>query len=136
MKLAVPVHQNRVSPLFDVAARVRVLESGMDPRRAEMGSLLLEGMTPVQRVELLKRVGVRCLICAGISGLCLSLLRGAGIEVVNGVVGEIEEVMDAYRMGSLLQESFRMPGRGGGQRHRMGHRGGRGGRGGGRRGSR
>lgn len=96
----------------------------------------MEGMTPVQRVELLKRVGVQGLICAGISGFCLSLLRGAGIEVLNGVVGEIEDVMEAYRRGSILQERFRMPGHGAGRRRRMGYRGGMGPGGGGRRGSR
>jgi predicted Fe-Mo cluster-binding NifX family protein len=91
--LAIPVYQGRVSPLFDVATRVRIIELGRTGR-ADRGSLLLEGMNAVQRVTLLKRLGVQCLLCAGISGSCASLVRGAGIEVVDGVVGDVEDVMD------------------------------------------
>jgi len=129
MMLAVPVHQDRVSPLFDVASRVRVLELGR-AGRADRGTLLLEGMNAAQRVMLLKRVGVQCLVCAGISGSCASLLRSAGIQVVDGVVGDVEEVLDAHQGGRIMDERFRMPGCGGGWRHRNGHRRGRGGRGG------
>ena len=129
MILAVPVHQKRVSPLFDVASRVRIVEFG-DSGRADRGTLLVEGMTEVQRVTLLKRVGVQCLLCAGISGSCSSLLRSAGIQVVDGVVGDVEDVMDAHQGGRIREERFRMPGCGGGWRHRKGYRGGRGGRGG------
>lgn len=125
MILAVPVHQQRVSPLFDVAARVRVVEFG-DLGRADRGTLLLEGMNAVQRVTLLKRVGVQCLICAGISGSCSALLRGAGIQLVDGVVGNVDDVVDAHQGGTILEERFRMPGGGGAWRHRRGRRGGRG----------
>ena len=135
MILAVPVHQNRLSPLFDVASRIRIVELG-DSERADRGSLLLEGMNEVQRVTLLKRVGVQCLLCAGISGSCSSLLRSAGIQVVDGVVGDVEDVMDAHQGGRIMEERYRMPGCGAGWRHRKGHRGGWGGRGGGRRGPR
>lgn len=133
MMLAVPVHQDRVSPLFDVASRVRVLELSRAGRE-DRGSLLLEGMNPAQRVTLLKRVGVQCLVCAGISGSCAALLRSAGIRVVDGVVGDVEEVVDAQQGGRIMEERFRMPGCGAGWRHRKGqgrgrrHRGGRGGR--------
>ena len=131
MILAVPVHQKRVSPLFDVASRVRIIDC-RDAGRVERGTLLLEGMTEVQRVTLLKRIGVQCVVCAGISGLCSLLLRGAGIQVVDGVVGEVEDVVDAHQRGRVMEERFRMPGFGGGWRHRKGHRGRRGGwRGGG-----
>ncbi len=135
MLLAVPVYHERVSPLFDVATRVRIIELG-PAGRVDRGSLLLAGMNAVQRATILKRVGVQCLLCAGISGPCASVVRGAGIQVVDGVVGDIEDVMDAHQGGRILEDRFRMPGFRRGWQHRKGYRGGRGGRGGGRRGFR
>jgi predicted Fe-Mo cluster-binding NifX family protein len=129
MILAVPVYQKRVSPLFDVASRIRIIEC-RNAGRAERGTVLLEGMTDAQRVTVLKGIGVQCVVCAGISGSCSWMLRSAGIQVVDGVVGDVDDVVDAYQGGRVMDESFRMPGWGGRWRHRKGYgRGWGGGRG-------
>ena len=39
-----------------------------------------------------------------------TLLQEARIQLVTGIAGEIDEVIDAYRNGTLGQSRFRMPG--------------------------
>jgi predicted Fe-Mo cluster-binding NifX family protein len=107
--IAVPNCQGRVSPVFDVAARLLVVhvKGGTEQERWE---IVLFEKQPDGIVRSLVEMRINVLICGAISqGLCL-LLAKAGIRVVSHICGEIDAVMAAYGAGDLQKPEFRMPG--------------------------
>jgi len=106
MKVALPVWIGRISPVFDVAQHVRVVEiEGKDVTRKEDVNL-----EDGNRVERLRALAVEVLICAGISRQLEAAFWVAGIEVVSEVCGRVDEVVEAYLNGSLAEEEYLTPG--------------------------
>lgn len=64
---------------------------------------------PERAIEM-KKLGIGLIICGAVSDLFYNLLREAGIDLVCGITGDIDEVIDAYRKGTLEHARFRMPG--------------------------
>lgn len=54
--------------------------------------------------------GVQIIICGAVSEAFYNLLKEAGIDLVCGVAGDVDEVVAAHRNGTLSQPRFRMPG--------------------------
>jgi len=109
MKTGIPVWQERVSPVFDAAGSLLVIEheGGREIGRQRM-ALPQVGMR--ERVVRLQELGVRTLVCGALSRPLEQGLRAAGIEVVPLVCGGAEEVLAAFLEGRLVQEQFAMPG--------------------------
>jgi len=125
MRIAVPVHNERVSPLFDTAQRVLIadIEDGREVERTEHP---MAGLLPGQRAKLLLGESVSQLICGAISFPMMNLIVAQGISVAPNIAGYVDEVLRAYTSGTLLRPQFMMPGccgrRGRGPRHRYGWR--------------
>ena len=109
--VAMPIYGSRVAPVFDFADHFLLiqLKHNCELRRT---ALQLEGLPHINRVGILKRVGVTTLICAGISEPSQTMLEGSGIRVFWGVVGEVEDVFAAFMDNRLDERQFYMPGRG------------------------
>ncbi len=125
MKVAVPEWQGRVSPVFDVAEQLLVVE--LDCQLG--GGRVMESlgrMASHDRVRRLAELGVDVLVCGAISWPLEALLTAGGIHVVPLVCGDVDEVVQAYREGALDEERFAMPGCCGKRRHgrQCRHRGG------------
>lgn len=126
MKVAIPHWQGRVSPVFDVANRLLLVDAtdGQEAGRAEVP---LTGIDPAQRAGELARSGADILICGAISRPLEAAVSSRGIEVIAQVCGQVEEVLRAFREGRLSDPGFLMPGCCGRRRRsRGGHAGGRG----------
>ena len=125
MKVALPVRNGRISPVFDVAVRLIVVEfdGGVPAGRSEYSIRESGGET---RAELLRELGVTILICGAISNHTARIVERCGIELMPWFVGEIDDVIDAYRSGSLGNDGFIMPGCRRGQGSGRGNRQGRG----------
>lgn len=109
MKVAVPNWHGRVSPVFDVATQVLLVDlDGEDggSRRTEK----LDSRGPHDRARRLAELGVNVLVCGAISWPLEALLAASGIRVVALVRGDVEEVVEAFRKGALKDERFVMPG--------------------------
>jgi len=107
--IAVPNCQGRVSPVFDVAARLLVVRL-KGPAEVERRDVVLFESEPGGIVRSLRELGIRVLLCAGISrGLQLAL-EHAGIRVMAHICGDLELVLAAYRTGKLSRPEFVMPG--------------------------
>lgn len=122
MRVAVPVWEKRVSPVFDTARRLVVadIESGTPASRL---TLPLSEPFPPRRARLLRIWGVEVLICGGISPYLTRLLAAHGIQVVPGVRGDAEEVLWAFVRGRIPSPAFTLPGwRSGRRRGRGGNR--------------
>ena len=109
MRLAIPVWNNKVSPVLDTANRLLVVEvqgckevSRFETFLGEQGFLY--------RCFRLHAMGVDLLICGALTRAFQENLKSNGIEVVQGVSGEAEKVLGAYLDGSLMQSDLFMPG--------------------------
>ncbi len=110
MRLAIPIWGERVSPVFDTASRLVLVEveEGTEASRqmVEVGADLF----PTQRARRLSDLQVNVLICGAISRPLASFVSAAGIELIAWVAGPVEDVLRAYLAGRLSEPRWRMPG--------------------------
>jgi len=122
MKIAIPVWQGRISPVFDVAGQLLLVEVA-DGREIAREKRLVEENSADERARTMVELGVETLICAGISQSFEAMLAGCEIRVIARICGDVEDVLAAYLAGQLGEERFAMPGCCGQRRRRMGGRG-------------
>jgi len=128
MKVAIPIWENRVSPVLDTARQLLVvdLENGQEVSRTAVDIPL---MHIVQIARFARELEIDTVICGAISRQLETMLATLGIRVIPWVRGEADEVLSAHADGNLQNEYFFLPGCGR-SRCRRGRRGQRG-RGGG-----
>lgn len=116
MKVAIPVFDERISPLFDVARALVVvnIEAGREVWRERIS---LDDSGLVMRARQLGEQGIDVLICGAISRLLEEMLESAGVAVISQMCGPVEEVLSAFLTGELTYTAFRMPGHRGEYRH-------------------
>jgi predicted Fe-Mo cluster-binding NifX family protein len=107
--IALPVYRRRIAPAFDFSRKVLIvnLNAGNDRTGSELD---LQGLSNVERMEALSEAGVTTLICGGITDGLHHMLVNRGIQVIWGIAGSVEEVLDAYQANRLGDETFLMPG--------------------------
>jgi len=112
MKIAISIWEGKISPVFDTASRLLVLE--------------IDGKKEVSRFETSfdeQALGRRCaririldidvLICGAISRNFLDMLKNSGIRVIPWICGSAEQVLDAFARepdSIYLDADFLMPG--------------------------
>jgi predicted Fe-Mo cluster-binding NifX family protein len=131
MKVALATWNGRISPVFDVARQVLMVDVGegrVHSRREEV----LPGTDLQTQADRLMVLGPQVLICGAISQAMAAILVAKGVEVISFIAGPVEQVLGAWMAGGLPAPAWSMPGCCG--RMRQCHGGGSGGRGrGGRR---
>jgi predicted Fe-Mo cluster-binding NifX family protein len=121
MKLAIPIWQGRISPVFDVARQLLLVELA-DGREIAREEQVVQESSPDQRAKKLAELGVETLICGGISQSLEATLTDNGVRVIARICGGVEDVLAAFLSKRLAEDRFAMPGCCGGRRQR--HRGG------------
>ena len=118
MRVAMAVWNDRISPVFDTASRLVLVdvEGGVerDRRLVEMGG----DSFPTQRVRRLTELEVNVLICGAISRPLAEMVSASGVIVIPWVSGPVEGVFRAYLTKRLSDTRWRMPGCRGRWRHR------------------
>lgn len=109
MRVAIPVFNERVSPLFDTAQRILIADI-TDGKEVERTEHLIAGLLPRQRAKLLSEESVSQLICGAISFPMMNLIAAKGISVAPNIAGYVDEVLRAYTSGTLFSPQFMMPG--------------------------
>ena len=117
MRLAIPVWNDRVSPVFDTAGRVLLLDLADGIEQARQLVEVVQASFPTERAKRLAELGVNVLVCGAISRPLAGFVSAAGIVVIPWVAGALEEVLRAYLTGRLSEPCWRMPGCGGRRRH-------------------
>lgn len=109
MKVALSIWNGRISPVFDTAGRIILVElsNGREIKREEHNT---RELLPPVKVMRIKSLGVDVLICGAISNPLSALFDSAGIDLVPWVSGDMEAVLDAYKRDKLLGPGFSMPG--------------------------
>jgi predicted Fe-Mo cluster-binding NifX family protein len=108
MRLAVPVWTNVVSPVFDVAKHLLLVDVA-DGREITRQMESLGDTNLARRVESLIQMNVDLLICGSISRPLEAALLASGVQVIARISGEVERVLEAV-LSDTLDESFQMPG--------------------------
>jgi predicted Fe-Mo cluster-binding NifX family protein len=109
-RIAMPIFQARISPVLDACNDVMLvdIDEGQAVRRRTVS---LEKMTQPERAETLARWGVTHIICAGVSDLLSHYIESRGIQIISGIAGGPEPIVDAYIHNRLRQACFMMPGK-------------------------
>lgn len=110
MKVAVAHWQGRVSPVFDVADRLVLLEV-QDGREIHRENLRLASRESFERTRELVELGVNVLLCGAISLTLEKALIAAGIRVVGFLGGEFENFIHVFLEGKLDDGRVRNEGR-------------------------
>ena len=109
MKVAIPIRNGRISPVFDVAVLLMVVEFESDGP-GERSEFSIRESGAEARAALLRELGISTLICGAISNNAARIVERSGIELVPWTVGDIDDVLEAYFSDSLDAEGFIMPG--------------------------
>ncbi len=115
--VAVPVHQERISPLMDVAKKFAIFELEDGEIRQK---LLIDIHADVEpyRVEKLKEIGVTLIICGAASGFISNLIVERGIRLISWASGPVDEVIERYINNEIISCCAGAPGLGRRRRRR------------------
>ena len=121
MRAAIPIAHGRISPVFDVASCILLvdIENEREVRRTEE---VLEEPELAARARRVAELGADVLICGAISRPLEAMLLSTGVEVIPQTCGPVEDVLKAFVSGQLTEQAFVIPGCCG---HRRRFRGGR-----------
>jgi predicted Fe-Mo cluster-binding NifX family protein len=107
--IAIPVCQERISPVLDTAVRLLLVtrRRGKEVARREF---IIGPLPPEEVARNLAELRVDVLLCAALSEPLLRALERRGMRVKPHLCGEVELVLRAFDCGQLRREEFRMPG--------------------------
>ncbi len=109
MKIAISVWGNSVSTVFDFADRLIVLDvkAGQIKNRSE---LIITENTIINKAARLRELGLEVLVCGAISRPLGNMIMASGIKIIPFIRGGVDEVIEAYFTGRLLDTHFLLPG--------------------------
>ena len=109
MKVAIPHWQGRISPLFDAAGTLLLIDIE-EGREVKRDNFKLSRRDPLRRAQEVSRLGADMLLCGAVSRELENALLGAGVRVVGFICGDLEGVIAAFLGGTLSHSRFHMPG--------------------------
>jgi len=109
VRVAIPKFKSRVSPVLDACKRVLLVDIDQQ-REIARREIYLDEFSLTERVNILHKSQVTNIICAGISEVLKNMLENLRIDLITGIAGEVEEVMDAYITEQLDDPKFNLPG--------------------------
>lgn len=109
MKVALATWNGRISPVFDVARQVLMIDVE-DGRVIARHEKTLPGTDPQAQAGRLAALGPQTLICGAISAPMAALLATSKIRVIPFTAGDVERVLGAWLLGTLPNPDLSMPG--------------------------
>jgi len=129
MRVGIPTWCGRVSPVFDVARHLLLVDVDEGKAVGRIEAHIEEGQL-CARVKRVADLGVNTLICGAISESLEAALVSGGVQVIPHTCGPVEQVLCAFLAGTLADDVTLMPGFCGRLHRRQGqrlrHKGGRG----------
>lgn len=109
MRIAIPVWEDKVSPVLDTALKLLVVEVN-DQREESRFVYHIDENDLSYKCHRIKRLGLDILICGAVSHAFLQMLLASGLDVIQEISGPAEEVLRAYLQGNIFQPRYLMPG--------------------------
>lgn len=109
VRIGIPHHFGRVSPVLDVAGNLQIYE--VEENHARRGEeRYLNSRDLYLRAKEVSAFGIAAVICGAVSRPLEVALTLMGLRVIAFVRGHIDDVADAFAKGQLQSEAFQMPG--------------------------
>lgn len=109
MRIALPIWEDKLSPVLDTAPRLLIVDGSIRGKRTRFEAHLSE-QDLLHRAKLVARLKVDVMICGAISRPLKDMMFAKGIRVISGLSGRIEDIVEAFFDGHLDQGEFLMPG--------------------------
>ena len=109
MKIAIPVWENKVSPVLDTASRLMVVEL-KEKGPGSRFEIYLDERDLSRRCLRIQDLCVDTLICGAVTRYFSEMLKASGIKLIQGISGQPEAVLNAYLDGTLAHSRYLMPG--------------------------
>ena len=109
MKTALTIWGNRISPVFDSANTLLIVEI----KSKQVCSRRYEPFYPdfpSRLAERLADLDIEVLICGAISERPANIIESGGVKLIPFITGSADEVLDAYARGAAFVKPFLMPG--------------------------
>lgn len=100
--LAIPVYQERISPLLDVSKKYAIFEIVDDEVKQKLLIEVHAESEPL-RIDKLKELGVSVIICGAVSDFVTRLVLAKGIRLISWVSGPVDEIIERYTGDALEQ---------------------------------
>jgi len=111
-RIAISIWEGRVSPVFDVAKRLLIVDIENNHEVGRYEEIMPETEL-INRAGHVVRLGVQLLICGAISWPLEGRLIFAGVRVISQTCGLVEGVLRSFIRGNFDENMFLMPGCGG-----------------------
>jgi predicted Fe-Mo cluster-binding NifX family protein len=98
--IAIPVFQERISPLLDVAKKFALYEVA-DGEIKQKLIIDIHAECEPARIEKLKELGVSVIIGGAVSGFVAGLIYEKGINLIPWINGAVDDVMRLYLKDEL-----------------------------------
>lgn len=108
-KIAVTVWGQRVSPVFDSARTLLIVEINGKVLTAT-SRIAFDPERPLELLHLLRAQEVMLIICGAVSEGPAAMIEAAGIELIPFITGDVHQVLEHFLQGRALDNTFRMPG--------------------------
>lgn len=108
-RIAIPTFLGRVSPVLDTCTRLLIIAVEHD-REIERQEVYLDSFSLFDRHKLIKKAEIDVIICCGISDVLYTILASSGMQLISGIIGEVNDVLAAFLSDRLDEPVFRMPG--------------------------
>ena len=109
MRIAIPIWEEKVSPVFDTALKLLVVEV-KDKREESRVVYHIDENDLSQKCHRIRKLELDVLICGAVSHAFLRMLLAYGLDVIQEISGPAEDVLQAYLKGNIFQPRFLMPG--------------------------
>lgn len=109
MIIVVPKWEDKISPVFDNAVKIKIFEIEKS-KIARSDDMYLAGLSLCDRIELFHDLKIEMIICGAITKPCYQNLTSRGIRIISFVTGKIDEVIKAYLSGEDIAHIYCMPG--------------------------
>lgn len=106
MKVAIPHHNEKVTPNFEYTAGITIYTVRKNKVVAQT-DFALHSNQEFDRIRLLRDQGVAVLICSGIQDAHERLLLASGIRVISWISGKVKEVLNLFLQNKLISGSAR-----------------------------
>ena len=109
MRIAIPIWDDKISPVLDTASRLLIVDVE-DQKEASRFETILDEQDLVRRCLRIRGMEVDTLICGAVSRPFFRMLMSPDIEIIPEISGHVEDVLKAYLQGNLFHSKFLMPG--------------------------
>ena len=109
MRIAIPIWDDKVSPVLDSASRLLIIEAENKTETSRF-EVYLDEHDLSRKFFRLRGMEIDILICGAVSHSFSRMLTAFGVEVIPEISGHTDEVLKAYFKGNLFDHKFLMPG--------------------------